>query len=541
MLRLFLFFFCLLIQTGSGYATVWIDSDIDNPVDIGKQQTNQWRFKAEDNLDFKLPQHDDTDWQIIKSFPHNWRDPSQPNPSKSNIAWYRLHLRFNPDTKPKSQTLKLGPLNDIDETFFNGKLIGSTGSIESELIDPEGHSYDKVRLYHIPFNLIKPSSDNVISIRVRSFFPDEGGFRTPDATVTIGPADEVRNSFITGEMISLVLIFLFIASAFYFALRAFQSGYLATFFLISSACLAFSLYIFVNSQLKYIFFQKHILFKRIEYILVSILIYIMMDFYYLYFLAKNRDNPSWIYRGGQALVIGLNFIAIVSVIFLLLTNDLILWDWVFMNVFRPLWVLPITLSLWILVGNIKQKTPNALIVLPFYLLCIVAVVNDVLFDLAFISWGEIGHITFLLMVVVLAGLEITRPLHKHFDNDTIEEDFVKEISKSTKEKIDSALIYLNRNFTTPITREALADKLDISPDHFGRSFKQQTGFTLKDYLNDLRIKEAEVQLKKSDISVVDIAYNVGFESLRTFNRAFKKKTGESPSTYRKQQSEQKSN
>ena len=70
------------------------------------------------------------------------------------------------------------------------------------------------------------------------------------------------------------------------------------------------------------------------------------------------------------------------------------------------------------------------------------------------------------------------------------------------------------------------------------SNKLKMGFN--DYVNSLRISNACKQLIKSDASITEISENVGFNTLRTFNRAFMKQTGMTPSEYRKQQEPQRS-
>ena len=62
-----------------------------------------------------------------------------------------------------------------------------------------------------------------------------------------------------------------------------------------------------------------------------------------------------------------------------------------------------------------------------------------------------------------------------------------------------------------------------------------TGKKISDYINELRIKRAIEKIEKGDMLILDIALEAGFESLSTFNRAFKKITGTTPSDYKKSQ------
>ena len=57
--------------------------------------------------------------------------------------------------------------------------------------------------------------------------------------------------------------------------------------------------------------------------------------------------------------------------------------------------------------------------------------------------------------------------------------------------------------------------------------------TFKEYVNACRIKQSKEYLTSSDLSINDISAKVGFETVQSFNRVFLKKTGNTPSGYRK--------
>lgn len=77
-----------------------------------------------------------------------------------------------------------------------------------------------------------------------------------------------------------------------------------------------------------------------------------------------------------------------------------------------------------------------------------------------------------------------------------------------------------------------ADLLNISPNHLNKSVKKVTGKPASVLLNEARILEAKVQLKRNDITIGDIAFNLGFTDLSYFSKCFRKVTGVSPSDYR---------
>ena len=66
-----------------------------------------------------------------------------------------------------------------------------------------------------------------------------------------------------------------------------------------------------------------------------------------------------------------------------------------------------------------------------------------------------------------------------------------------------------------------------------RAFRIYTGLRIGDYITRLRIDEAAGKLAAGDPEIIDVAYACGFESLRTFRRAFTRFTGTTPRDFRK--------
>ena len=82
----------------------------------------------------------------------------------------------------------------------------------------------------------------------------------------------------------------------------------------------------------------------------------------------------------------------------------------------------------------------------------------------------------------------------------------------------------------PVRR--LARVSGVSEAHFARSFKQAFGVPPHRYLLTRRIERATALLRDSDLSITEIAFQTGWESLGTFGRTFRDITGESPSAIR---------
>jgi AraC-like DNA-binding protein len=93
--------------------------------------------------------------------------------------------------------------------------------------------------------------------------------------------------------------------------------------------------------------------------------------------------------------------------------------------------------------------------------------------------------------------------------------------------------YISENYTEKITLDHLSQKFFLSPFHLCRRFKEITGFSIIEYLNNIRIIEAQHLLRDRDIRVADLAGKVGFDNISHFERTFKRLTGTPPLQYKK--------
>lgn len=105
------------------------------------------------------------------------------------------------------------------------------------------------------------------------------------------------------------------------------------------------------------------------------------------------------------------------------------------------------------------------------------------------------------------------------------------------EKVSEIVRYINRHFREPLSLTSLSEHFYISPSYLSKVFKEATGFTFVEYLNNVRIKEAKRLLAETDQKVIQIAEEVGFGSITHFGRVFKEITGNQPLHFRKEKKE----
>lgn len=114
---------------------------------------------------------------------------------------------------------------------------------------------------------------------------------------------------------------------------------------------------------------------------------------------------------------------------------------------------------------------------------------------------------------------------------TTAEDSLKLANKRIFEILD----FINQEFAKPLTLSGVAQQFFINKFYLSHAFKDVTGFTFVEYLNNVRIREAQRLLAKTSLPVSRIAEKTGFESVTHFGRVFKKISNVSPLQYRKQE------
>lgn len=99
--------------------------------------------------------------------------------------------------------------------------------------------------------------------------------------------------------------------------------------------------------------------------------------------------------------------------------------------------------------------------------------------------------------------------------------------------IQTAIHYIQANYAQDIQLNTISDIAGLSPYYFSRLFKKTTGTNFKKYLTHVRINKAVDLICNSQKKIIDIAYETGFNSIRTFNRTFVDVKGHPPILLRK--------
>lgn len=108
---------------------------------------------------------------------------------------------------------------------------------------------------------------------------------------------------------------------------------------------------------------------------------------------------------------------------------------------------------------------------------------------------------------------------------------------SENDHVKNAMLYMEKNFSFGIAVQDVAKNLNINRNYLSKIFKQQTGFTLINYLANLRFKKAAKLLSSTNLPFSEISILCGFSDPVSFSASFKKFSGFSPREYRKKLSE----
>lgn len=102
-----------------------------------------------------------------------------------------------------------------------------------------------------------------------------------------------------------------------------------------------------------------------------------------------------------------------------------------------------------------------------------------------------------------------------------------------EENLNAALLFIDNNLGRHITVQDVAETVHLHPNYFIKRFKNLYGITPLQYINTARTDKAKQLLENSEMSVGDVARNLGFEDDSYFSKSFKNAVGYTPSNYRR--------
>ncbi len=152
-----------------------------------------WNFKTGDSLDWQRNNLDDTDWNKIM-VPAKWEH--QGFWEYNGYAWYRKTVVLPKNLKGEKLFLVLGYIDDYNEVFVNGALIGSTGmTANGNPILGDDEAWLKPRIYYLPADVIHFGKNNTIAVRIFDKIGDGGIYNGPVGIIRQSQYESFRRRY----------------------------------------------------------------------------------------------------------------------------------------------------------------------------------------------------------------------------------------------------------------------------------------------------------------------------------------------------------
>jgi AraC-like DNA-binding protein len=507
-----------------------------------------WKINLHDSITFAAPEYDDSSWDNFNLPGSMMRYTVDRTGTLTGTLWIRKTITVDAKFPREDIGLMLGRIGNADETYFNGEKIGSTGRFPPRELSAWNHP----RYYVVPKSAIRYGAKNVIAIRIWYYMINE--VRGPLAVVGM---DDFRTGKTYADFMLITMNYLIIAAG------------VPIFFVF------FFFFIRRRSSEEYLFYCLQLLCGLV----------VILE------LCNYWNTYGGILARFKILGVGWAALNVVHPIFLHRIYDMqrkkiekLLWFFLAAVVFMALFFTDIAtlrlngiLLIVVAVGigfynfschvsALYKKSPYAKLFSFFGSAVVITAIHDgfiylfkftgydfhygILFEYMLFPYGAALLYTGTTLVLVSRFIGMSDEIE---DLNTSLESFVIEkallsdrlsqsqkktpsltVTSRTEEKIKKVKEFIEENYTSDISREGLAASVEVHPDNLGKLFKTCTNQKLGDYIYELRVRDAAKKLLESDDNIIDIAFSVGFESLRTFNRIFPKFMGTTPEKYRKQ-------
>ncbi len=139
-------------------STAALARDYDRDEDRLVNLRGSWRFSVGDDARWAQPDFNDRAWSRIH-VPSYWEEEGYRD--YNGYAWYRRDFTFDGDPAEPVHLL-LGRIDDADEVFVNGRLVGASGRFPPDYLTAYNHD----RVYTIPAGVLVEGGRNLIAVRV---------------------------------------------------------------------------------------------------------------------------------------------------------------------------------------------------------------------------------------------------------------------------------------------------------------------------------------------------------------------------------------
>lgn len=242
----------------------------------------EWKLMRGDALSYAAETVDDSAWETVV-LPANTADGEAAAPA---FQWLRRQVFIPSKGQGVYDAITLGVIHAADEVYFNGKLVGSTGSMTEEWqVD-----YDKVRIYALPEDLIHYGGMNTVAVRVKSVYTDIAGiYRGP---LAVGDFTYFTvNAHMRDVPLVIVICIMLFSSIIFILFSFFRLHQGSAFLLFGVFMLLMAIFAFSITQVRLKLQLPFVLDKQIKFSALAASLPFFMRFLYLVIVAPERGVP----------------------------------------------------------------------------------------------------------------------------------------------------------------------------------------------------------------------------------------------------------
>lgn len=360
---------------------------------------------------------------IAANVPQNLADifPGLERPQMD--VWY-VKTFLLPEDGQAPVALLLGIINDKDQAFLNGRMIGASGDFNAS----GARAYDLRRIYEVPAEALKRGEKNVLLLHVRGQSTSTWGLY--QHKTAIGPAREILESEAGAALQSMLFLVCYATVACYFLfLFVWQLDRRENLFF-ALFCLGLVCYNLLRNQIKYDLGLDFLFWKRVEYIVLYCLVPLFYWFIRSYFtpartrIAKILDFPV---AAAHLLLAG-------GLVHLFLTEDSDAW-WRYQLFYAQQisWPILILLALGIILQSAFKGSRDAWLMFTAVLVLVAGMVLDILSNRTVINLPSLFQYIFMLFIITMALLLANRFVRLHDESEDLNANLEKKIEERTAE------------------------------------------------------------------------------------------------------------
>ena len=118
------------------------------------------------------------------------------------------------------------------------------------------------------------------------------------------------------------------------------------------------------------------------------------------------------------------------------------------------------------------------------------------------------------------------------DKTILSSSDMRQYTSENSDRIDVVLKYISDNYASYISLNDVSEIACMTTNSFCRFFKKMTNKSFTRFLNEVRIRNASRLLVQDNLSISEVCYLVGYNSITNFNKQFKQIMGRTPKNYR---------